>query len=108
MRRARFFASLTCILPRRFRRNGELKLPRILGFLGCRGVGAMEMLAGFGKSAEMGFGEGLWPAEGSRGYFGLLYASRTHGSSGGGGLGGRVGAGVGGCLICAPPPGAPE
>src|SRR3989344_4225647 len=86
MRRARFFASLTCILPRRFRRNGELKLPRILGFLGCRGVGAMEMLAGFGKSAEMGFGEGLWPAEGSRGYFGLLYASRTHRRSGGRGF----------------------
>src|SRR3989344_4712949 len=64
MRRARFFASLTCILPRRFRRNGELKLPRIFGFLATRGVWLTGRLVGFGKTAEMGFGEGLRPADG--------------------------------------------
>ncbi len=39
------------------RHFSEVRLPRILRFLGHRGVRAMECLAGFGKMAEMGFGE---------------------------------------------------
>src|SRR3989338_4838750 len=65
----------------RFTKNRELRLPWILGFFPHSGVRLTEYLAEFGKMAEMGLGEGLWAADGLRGYFDLLYASRTHGSS---------------------------
>ena len=62
-----------------------------------------ERLAEFGKMASMGLGEGLRPADGLSGYFDLLYASRTHGSGGGRGLGAWLRPGLAGCHVCTQP-----